>query len=590
MQLIDFAEAIAPYFAEFLGTFAVVFTMGCNAVAGSGTWMPTSVAFAVMVAMYSTSAVSGGHLNPALSFAFGLTGKVWWPRVLLYWCMQVAAGLLAALLVSILLGEGVTVGPKPGYDWVDALIVESVYSTTFCFVALNCMASVRNNPKEDRNQFFAIAVGFVAIAGGHTTRDVSGAFFNPAVTLGFGLLSGTVGERAWCLLYAAYQMGSAVLATALFFLVRPEELSILGIGGKGVSVTRAIEGVRVNLPSRFRGDRTMTTPSLRTAGEAEEGSAASPFAASSTGISTGGGGEEESALWTDPDFHRAPHGSRILSEILGTYVVVFTFVLSSMTVAMAKKEVIEHHPELGPLPGNSTLPQVHFADSDVTSATSAMLRTSTVPWATGAAVLVMVYSLGNISGAHLNPAVTLAVVLSGRDQCSLTEGLAYMVAQAAAGVAAALTCLMVRRSSSFTNSDRVMDLGPKMSYGWPSVGIGETVFTLAIALVWLCMLSVKSPRYPKAPTSRSFEFGLAIGLCVTSGSFALEGMTGGILNPAVTLGVSVSNFVSSGWYFSNRISLFALYCGWEALGAVIAAAIFMLVHPLEYKKDPLMGG
>uniref|UniRef100_A0A7S2HF57 Aquaporin n=1 Tax=Alexandrium andersonii TaxID=327968 RepID=A0A7S2HF57_9DINO len=208
--------------------------------------------------------------------------------------------------------------------------------------------------------------------------------------------------------------------------------------------------------------------------------------------------------------------------------------------------------------------------------------------------MCMVYSLANVSGGHFNPAVTLAVMCTGscggpgQRRCRLIEGLFFMLAQVGAGITAALTYVCVHRGDSRFSNDRVADLGPKKGYGWTSVAIGETVFTMAVALSVLCMTTVRDPRYPKAPSTRSFQFAWAIGVCVTAGSFALEGITGGYLNPGVDIGVSVANFIYSRFAIEQRVGLLTHYLTYQMVGGVMAAIVFRMVHPMEYKEDPLL--
>eukprot|EP00418_Pyrodinium_bahamense_P087136 CAMPEP_0179055730 /NCGR_PEP_ID=MMETSP0796-20121207/23451_1 /TAXON_ID=73915 /ORGANISM="Pyrodinium bahamense, Strain pbaha01" /LENGTH=574 /DNA_ID=CAMNT_0020752391 /DNA_START=1 /DNA_END=1725 /DNA_ORIENTATION=- len=550
-RLIACAELFAPYVAEFFGTFFVVFTVGFNTISGDRMWMPTSIAFAIMVAMYATNAVSGGHLNPALSFAFGLARKLRWHRVWGYMVMQFAAGLAAGFATTALLDKPVMVGPKDGFNWLDSMIVEGVYSSMFCFVALNCMASLRNNPRYEKNQFFALAVGFVSIAGGHTTEQISGAFFNPAMTLGFGLTNGTVEQRFWTLLYAGYQFAGAVVATTLFFMVRPEELAALGIVGEGLSCGRACGALSLcsarDKPDEVEAQRL-----------GEEAKLEAPL---------------------------APYPARVLSEFIGTYVVVFTVGLST---AMLSTQIHAAKASKAQQPS-----AVLVSEAERLAGSPEAVISSAVAWSAGAAVLCMVYSLANISGGHFNPAVTLAVMCTsnfggpGRRRCALFQGLSYILVQAGAAIAAAISCACVHRGDTL-NRARVADLGPKSGYSWHCVGIGETVFTLAVALSVLCTTTVKDPRYPKAPSTKGFQFALAIGMCVTAGGFALEGITGGLLNPAVSLGVSVGNVISSGWEIGSRASLCTYYVLYQMLGGFLASVVFRAAHPLEYKEDPLL--
>lgn len=93
MQLSDYALPLATYFAEFLGTFFVVFTASLLALrdvdlVGSWAWRASGVAFATVASISATSAVTGSHLNPAVSLAFGLARKMYWGRVWKYILVQ----------------------------------------------------------------------------------------------------------------------------------------------------------------------------------------------------------------------------------------------------------------------------------------------------------------------------------------------------------------------------------------------------------------------------------------------------------------------------------------------------------------------
>merc|ERR1719453_1662495 len=81
-------------------------------------------------------------------------------------------------------------------------------------------------------------------------------------------------------------------------------------------------------------------------------------------------------------------------------------------------------------------------------------------------------------------------------------------------------------------------LGPKSGFTWSTVIAVELIFTFILTFVVLCVA-----------TSMGFQremFGLAIGACVTVGGVAIGGVSGGSLNPAVSIGIEVAHAVRGG--------------------------------------------
>ena len=141
------------------------------------------------------------------------------------------------------------------------------------------------------------------------------------------------------------------------------------------------------------------------------------------------------------------------------------------------------------------------------------------PIAIGLTLAVMIYAGGHISGAHYNPAVTVALLLRGK--CPVGDVVPYIVAQVlGAGVAALLVGFLKDGSPSAGELATVPAL------------LAEFVFTFA--LVWV----IQNVATAKATEGNSF-YGLAIGGTVMVGAFAVGGVSGAVFNPAVAVGISI---------------------------------------------------
>jgi aquaporin Z len=174
--------------------------------------------------------------------------------------------------------------------------------------------------------------------------------------------------------------------------------------------------------------------------------------------------------------------------------------------------------------------------------------------AIGSTLMVMVYAGGHISGGHYNPAVTLAVWVRGRIEA--VEAIAYMVVQIVAGLAAAFVVQYFKAGAA---------VQPIQHEVLPSL-IAEFLFTFALCFVVLNVATAKS-------TSGNSYYGLAIGFTVLVNAFAIGGISGGAINPAVATGISAMGLSSWADIWIYFVAEFA--------GAAVAALTFRYLNPTD---------
>jgi aquaporin Z len=149
-------------------------------------------------------------------------------------------------------------------------------------------------------------------------------------------------------------------------------------------------------------------------------------------------------------------------------------------------------------------------------------RSPLAPLAIGAALMVMVYAGGHLSGGHYNPAVTLAALV--RRRIGLRDAVAYWLSQIGAGLIAALLVRTVIDPTQTTATATTTLGGSTLLAAF----VVELLFTFALAYVVLNVATSKD--HP----DNSF-YGLAIGFTVVAGAIAVGGISGGAFNPAVAI-------------------------------------------------------
>ena len=199
-------------FAEFLGTFALVFAgtgaivinhVSDGAIGHAGIAMTFGLVVTAMI--YALGDVSGAHLNPAVTTAFAAAGRFPWRGVPAYIGAQVlgafaASGLLRALFpASATLGETLPAGVP-----MQSFILEVVLTLLLMFVIL----SVSTGAKE-KGITAGIAIGAVIALEAMFAGPICGASMNPVRSLAPAVVSGHL-EHLW--LYLAAPVLGALLA------------------------------------------------------------------------------------------------------------------------------------------------------------------------------------------------------------------------------------------------------------------------------------------------------------------------------------------------------------------------------------------
>jgi aquaporin Z len=207
-------------FSELLGTFMLVtVAAGGGILHGEGQISLAAAVVApglmVMAIILFMGAVSGAHLNPAVSLAFALRGDFPWKRVPGYVVIQLVGATLACLFLDAVFGDiqhlGATL-PGAGYhDW-QALLMEVVLTATLVSVILGTASAAQNV-----GRVAALGVGgYIALAG-LWSAPVSGTSMNPARSFGPALVSGDF-SGYW--VYVLGPIAGALIAVGCAYILR----------------------------------------------------------------------------------------------------------------------------------------------------------------------------------------------------------------------------------------------------------------------------------------------------------------------------------------------------------------------------------
>lgn len=201
-----------PLLAEFIGTFGLVFIGGGAVVMNtdqSGALGLTGIAFAhalvLSVMITATMNISGGHLNPAVTFGVWMAGKIKLKLSVLYVLAQLAGGVVAALSIQwvfpSMAGIATSYGvPRiaPDITFTNAVLIEA-FLTFFLVSAVFGTAVSPHAPKVG-----GFGIGMVLLFDIYVGGPLTGAAMNPARAFGPALVAGDwVG-------HAAYWLGPAL--------------------------------------------------------------------------------------------------------------------------------------------------------------------------------------------------------------------------------------------------------------------------------------------------------------------------------------------------------------------------------------------
>lgn len=225
------------YIAEVLGTFILVF-FGCGTAMVTGAnVVATSLAFgiSIIVAAYTFGKISGAHLNPAVSFAMLVDGKMKTDEFIGYVISQVigafaATGTLAIIVATGALGKNAGIGDSSfgangfgNMNFFGALLVEIILTFIFVLVIINITESEDEGTKKHAPIFIGIALTFVHLLG----INLTGTSVNPARSLapavfGIGATDGDSIAQVWVFIVGP-MVGAFIAALVNSILLRKKK-------------------------------------------------------------------------------------------------------------------------------------------------------------------------------------------------------------------------------------------------------------------------------------------------------------------------------------------------------------------------------
>jgi aquaporin Z len=209
-----FAEVLGTFFLVLVGAGGGVVDAVSNGAIGRGASV-TAPGLMVLAIILFMGAVSGAHLNPAVTLGFALRGDFPWRRVPGYIIAELLGSTLAVLLLWAMFGKVGSLGatePGAGISDLQAMVMELILTVGLFSVILGTASKAQN-----LGPLSALAVGAYIILAGLWSSPISGASMNPARSFGPDLVLGNFGH------YWVYVVGpilGAAIAVGFAFILR----------------------------------------------------------------------------------------------------------------------------------------------------------------------------------------------------------------------------------------------------------------------------------------------------------------------------------------------------------------------------------
>lgn len=214
------------YICEFIGTLMLVL-FGCGvAVLTESEVFTTALAFglSIVIIYYSIGNISGCHLNPALSFAMFVNGKMKGSEFIKYVISQLLGAITGALLLALLLNNISSIGDFKetnmgvnsyggfGVNMFGAFIAEAILTFIFILTVLGVTDDKKNN------NIAGIVIGLALVLVHLLGIKITGTSVNPARSIGPAIILGGDSLKQVWLFILAPLFGSALASVTYKFL------------------------------------------------------------------------------------------------------------------------------------------------------------------------------------------------------------------------------------------------------------------------------------------------------------------------------------------------------------------------------------
>jgi aquaporin Z len=208
------------YFAEFLGTFCLVFAgtgaIVINQTSGgviSHAGIALTFGLVVMAMIYTFGDISGAHLNPAVTCGFVASRRMKTGEGLRYVAAQVAGAIAASATMHLLFPQSATLGmTQPSGSAMQSFVLELLLTAILMLVILNVSVGA-----QEKGITAGIAIGGAIALEAMFAGPICGASMNPARSLGPAVIANNFGSL-W--IYLAAPVLGALLAVPLCICVR----------------------------------------------------------------------------------------------------------------------------------------------------------------------------------------------------------------------------------------------------------------------------------------------------------------------------------------------------------------------------------